>query len=385
MRSALAASRSLQPYLVAALAALLITGQFMYSWLSREGRLSDNQANLPAYHFLYLLLVILLGAAVLAALSFAMRKATGAGLSRCFTNAVIASAPLLLLLPYLFAFGFMRRIGGLAWALAAVLLSVAMQLLLGWREARRNGALRNYRIFLAVFLITGAAFALRLQNYFSMQRYVGSDDGVLGLMARHIMYLGERPVFFYGQAYNGAADSYVIALLFYLLGPTAFALKLSAMLPMLAAVPVIYLAGRELYDVKAGLAAAALASLAPGYVVLMAVEQLGGYAWVFLLSALCFLVLLKMDNDAFMRDHPVFPWALLGFLCGLMFYLQPVSIPVIAAVLVYLMIRHYRFPSCPSWSSSPSAACRSSPTTWDTVSPPSTSCAPAPAPGSPPP
>lgn len=341
------ALRALWPYLVASLALLLIAGQFLYAWRSGEGHLDENRLNLPAYHFLYLLLVVLLGLASLAALSLVMRRATASTFVRCFRNAVIASAPLALLLPYVFAFGFMERAGGLALAVAAIIASVALQLILGWREARTNDARGSYLVFLAVFALTAAAFALRLHNYFAMQRYAGPDDSVLGLMARHIMYKGARPVFFYGQAYNSAIDAYVMTLPFYLLGPTAFALKLSAMLPMLAAVPVIYLVGKEFYDVRTGLIAAVLTSLAPAYMVVMANTQLGGYAWVFLLSALSLLLLLRMDDESFMERHPLLPWALLGFLSGLMFYIQPVSIPVIGAILVFVMVRHYRIPLLP--------------------------------------
>src|SRR4030067_1603127 len=44
-----------------------------------------------------------------------------------------------------------------------------------------------------------------------------ADEAVVALMARHILQ-GERPVFFYGQAYMGSLDAYIVAVGFWLVG-----------------------------------------------------------------------------------------------------------------------------------------------------------------------
>jgi predicted membrane-bound mannosyltransferase len=46
-----------------------------------------------------------------------------------------------------------------------------------------------------------------------------SDESTIGLMALHIAYHGEAPIFFYGQGYMGTLEAYLPALLFYLFGP----------------------------------------------------------------------------------------------------------------------------------------------------------------------
>ncbi|MDY6794597.1 MAG: glycosyltransferase family 39 protein [Actinomycetota bacterium] len=341
------ASRSLWPYVFAALVITLVFGQFMYGFRSSGRYLEDNRANLSCYHAGYILVMILLGIAALTALACIISKVTGSSMERSFKNRVIAASPLLFLLPNAFAFTSMKNVFGHVWPLFFIAASIFLQLFLAYREARSSGRQRHYYIFLAVFILMAVAFALRLQNYFAMERYVGSDDGILGLMARHILYKGEWPVFFYGQAYNSAVDAYFMVPIFYILGPVAFGVKLSSLIPHLVAIPFFYLAGRELYDEKAGLAAACLASIAPSYLVVMSNHQLGGYAWVFLLSALAVYLLLKMDDDDFMSRHPLLPWLIIGFISGLLFYLQPISIPIITAILLFLMIRHYRIPLLP--------------------------------------
>jgi hypothetical protein len=45
------------------------------------------------------------------------------------------------------------------------------------------------------------------------------DEGIVALMARHILR-GERPVFFYGQAYLGATDAWLVAASFSIFGET---------------------------------------------------------------------------------------------------------------------------------------------------------------------
>jgi predicted membrane-bound mannosyltransferase len=53
-----------------------------------------------------------------------------------------------------------------------------------------------------------------------------SDEAVVGLMARHILLKGERPVFYYGQAYMGSLDAWLIAGAFALLGISTLTMRL---------------------------------------------------------------------------------------------------------------------------------------------------------------
>src|SRR5215207_4307670 len=52
-----------------------------------------------------------------------------------------------------------------------------------------------------------------------------SDEAVVALMARHILQ-GERPVFFYGQAYMGSLDAWLVAIGFALFGQTVIAIRI---------------------------------------------------------------------------------------------------------------------------------------------------------------
>ena len=52
-----------------------------------------------------------------------------------------------------------------------------------------------------------------------------SDEAVVALMARHILQ-GERPIFFYGQAYMGSADAYLVATGFWVFGEQVWVIRL---------------------------------------------------------------------------------------------------------------------------------------------------------------
>src|SRR5258708_5738377 len=53
-----------------------------------------------------------------------------------------------------------------------------------------------------------------------------SDEGTIGIMALHIAYHGELPIFFYGQYYMGSWEAFLAAGLFHLVGPSLVALRL---------------------------------------------------------------------------------------------------------------------------------------------------------------
>src|SRR5438067_10655933 len=56
--------------------------------------------------------------------------------------------------------------------------------------------------------------------------FTNSDEGTMDLMALHIAFRGEHPIFFYGQEYMGPLEAYIGALLFHLFGVSVFTLRL---------------------------------------------------------------------------------------------------------------------------------------------------------------
>src|SRR5437667_9934818 len=83
---------------------------------------------------------------------------------------------------------------------------------------------RAFALGLAVALLVG--MALRLAVIASPLGELDGDEAVVGLMARHIAFLGERPVFYYGQPYLGSLEAFSTAPLFVLFDSSTLGLKL---------------------------------------------------------------------------------------------------------------------------------------------------------------
>src|SRR2546427_2321359 len=83
---------------------------------------------------------------------------------------------------------------------------------------------RAFALGLAVALLVG--MALRLAVIVSPLGEIDADEAVVGLMARHIAFLGDRPVFYYGQPYLGSLEAFSAAPLFGVFNSSTPLLKL---------------------------------------------------------------------------------------------------------------------------------------------------------------
>src|SRR3990172_8915500 len=79
------------------------------------------------------------------------------------------------------------------------------------------------RLRLPVVLVIATLFKAGL--WLSGVAQLNADEAVVGLMARHILQ-GERPTFFYGQAYLGSLDAWLVAGGFAALGQQGWGVRL---------------------------------------------------------------------------------------------------------------------------------------------------------------
>ena len=80
-----------------------------------------------------------------------------------------------------------------------------------------------------------------------------SDEGTFGIMGMHIVWHHERPVYFYGQAYMGAFEAYMAALLFKFFGISSVKLRLGLILLYSGFLFGMYLLTSKLYTKKLAL------------------------------------------------------------------------------------------------------------------------------------
>jgi hypothetical protein len=113
--------------------------------------------------------------------------------------------------------------------------------------------LKIYKHGICAFFIIFTAIVLRIILIRQGWPPTNSDEGTLGLMALHIAYHGEFPIFFYGQGYMGPFEAYFAAILFHIIGPSLFVLRFGLILIFCLFLVSIYLLTSLLYTKKMAL------------------------------------------------------------------------------------------------------------------------------------
>ena len=113
-----------------------------------------------------------------------------------------------------------------------------------------------------------------------------SDEAIIGLMARHILYDGQFPYWFWGQQYMGAFQAYFAALFFAVFGSSAFVLHFTVLLLTLGWLAVMYRLGRAAFGPAVGLLTLGWLAFGPALGVLRQLTAIGGYQEMLLFGAL---------------------------------------------------------------------------------------------------
>jgi hypothetical protein len=186
-----------------------------------------------------------------------------------------------------------------------------------------------------------------------------SDEAVVALMARHILQ-GARPIFFYGQAYMGSLDAFLVAGAFAMFGQQVWAIRLVQTLLYLGVLLSTAWLGKAAFDTwKVGVIAMLLLAIPTVNVTLYTTASLGGYGEALLLGNLFLLTGLKIGRSLRVSHSPgpLWAWVLLGFLTGLGLWAFGLTLVYSLPVLGYLItlafwhptIAHQPLPD--SWSS----------------------------------
>jgi hypothetical protein len=178
---------------------------------------------------------------------------------------------------------------------------------------RNNTKRYIFHIFLVVIISVVIRWILILLNKVPFN----SDEAIVGLMANHILK-GETPTFFYGQAYMGSLDSYIVAGFFSLLGNTITAIRIcQTILFVLFLVAAYYFAYILFKSRKAALTTIIILGGSPVNFLLYTTVTLGGYLEA-LLIGICILILgYKIEGNEYFGLRNTSPIRILIFLLGL--------------------------------------------------------------------
>ncbi|MDX2161520.1 MAG: glycosyltransferase family 39 protein [bacterium] len=167
------------------------------------------------------------------------------------------------------------------------------------------------------------------------------DEAVVALMARHILE-GQRPTFFYGQAYMGSLDAWLIAVGFALFGQSVTTIRLVQGALYLGIVASGFAAAWKVTRSAPAAAAAGLILAVPSVLfVTYTTATLGGYNETLLLGSL--VLILAFDLDGARARSPL-RWAALGVCAGVGWWTNALiaiyGLP--AAVLILYRAAHGR-------------------------------------------
>lgn len=186
------------------------------------------------------------------------------------------------------------------------------------------------------------ALALKAGLFLSGAVPFNSDEAIVGLMARHMLE-GASPVFFYGQAYMGSLDAWLIAALFRLFRPDVVWIRVvQALLYALFLLTSWVLAKALFPDRKLGRWVVVLGVIPPVLVTLYTTATLGGYGELLVLGNMCLL----LGMHAFRHPDRAWAWGLLGLAGGVGFWtMGSIVVYLIPLGLLYLI----RLKRTPAW------------------------------------
>jgi len=205
-----------------------------------------------------------------------------------------------------------------------------------------------YALFLSpLWVCLLIALLLRTWLVIHTHSVIDGDEALVGIQAERILH-GEVPLYFYGQAYMGSLEAYLVALLFAIAGPSVWALRAE---PILLSLVVVWLTWK-LAGVLARAAqlpayaqqifmtiTALLAAIPPLYDTVVEMRLLGGYIETFVLMLLLLLMVLHLTlrwHAGASSKELALRWVGIGFIVGLGCWVNPLIISGVLAAVIWV-------------------------------------------------
>jgi 4-amino-4-deoxy-L-arabinose transferase-like glycosyltransferase len=205
----------------------------------------------------------------------------------------------------------------------------------------KTSPLSNRTVILLLGLGVGIAVAWKLVLLYLGAFPFNADEAIVALMARHIL-AGEMPIFFYGQAYMGSLDAFLVAALFRIAGESVAGIRYTQILLYSGILLTTYWLAQLLFRSKtAGLLAVALLTIPTVNMTVYTTVSLGGYGEALLIGnlILCIGFWITLKREAPLSILPqiriFFLW---GFLAGLGVWTNGLTLVYILPMGIYLLV-----------------------------------------------
>src|SRR5260370_8525900 len=191
-----------------------------------------------------------------------------------------------------------------------------------------------------MFASVAIATLLRFILIYFHWPFTDSDEGNMGLVALHVAYQGDHPIFFDGVNYLGAVEGFADAPFFHLFGSSLFALRLPLVLFFTGFLLSVYYLFRLLYSERFALATVILLGLGTSDVFFLQLRASGEYPEIEMFAALICLLAAWLALSSHMagqepgrqtRWKRIVIYSLLGLIVGLAFWVDLLILPFVAA------------------------------------------------------
>lgn len=149
---------------------------------------------------------------------------------------------------------------------------------------------RKRLTLLAPLFVGLLAVSLRLVLFAHYWPIANADESIIDLMARHVAYQGDHPLFFWGQYYMGTIQAYLGAFFIHFFGSSAFNARLGTLFLFTLYLVCLYLLVRLLYTPAYALFITALLSIGSNRMMSIPLMANGGYAETMFFASLIFLL-----------------------------------------------------------------------------------------------
>lgn len=197
-------------------------------------------------------------------------------------------------------------------------------------------------LLLLAMLLSGVVRVTLLLRTHAM---IDGDEALVGIQAEHILR-GARPVYYYGQAYMGSLEAYLVAGVFTVFGPSSWALRA---VPIALSLPLVYVTWRlakallprdaRTTPLLAGLAAL-IAAVPPVYDAVAEMRAWGGQIELYIVTLALLLTTVELAERLRACAAPIElarRWGIWGLLVGLGFWINPLISYALVACGLWLI------------------------------------------------
>ncbi len=195
------------------------------------------------------------------------------------------------------------------------------------------------RRWLPVALIVAVMIGARIVLLTADAVPFNSDEAIVALMARHILQ-GERPAFFYGQAYLGSTDAWLVAIAFSIFGQAVWAMRVVQITLFAATLFTTHAVARRFgLSEWASRVTVVWMALPPVLLTLYTTATLGGYGETLLFGNI--LILLAPAPTSDLRPPTSnLRWIALGVVAGFAFYTFGLILVYLIPIAIGLLAQH---------------------------------------------